>query len=96
MILLYRGIPYEINNQSVENPLTPETTEHTTPPKVRLLYRGTTYEYQPQPKSAPAGDLADAPTVTLIYRGLTYQRKLSAPSAYQPPRAMNWRWQLGS
>lgn len=96
MKLLYRGVPYEINNQSTQSPLATETTEPTTQSKVQLRYRGNVYDYQPQPQLVSEADLADAPTVTLMYRGQTYQRKLSTPRAYQSPRALNWRWQFGS
>jgi hypothetical protein len=96
MKLLYRGVPYETNNQSTQSPLATETIEATTQPTVQLRYRGNTYNYQPQPKLVPEADLADAPMVTLMYRGQTYQRKLSTPRTYQAPRALNWRWQFGS
>jgi hypothetical protein len=63
-------------------------------PKIKLIYRGNTFEHTPYPEIILDEDEADWPTVTLIYRGVTYERKLQPPKPYQKPRAINWRWQF--
>jgi hypothetical protein len=96
MKLLYRGIPYESVAPSSESSSSPTSN---TQPKIRLTYRGTTYEYQsPEPpahlvdKAAPS----DLRTITLIYRGQTYKRQLPVAPDYQTTRDLNLRWQFQS
>jgi hypothetical protein len=62
-------------------------------PKIKLFYRGNTFDYIPRPKVVSEIDKTDWPTATLIYRGNTYQRKIQPPQPYQKPREINWRWQ---
>jgi Domain of unknown function (DUF4278) len=59
-------------------------------PKIKLFYRGNTFDYIPRPEVVAEEDW---PTVTLMYRGVTYKRKIQPPKLYQKPRAVNWRWQ---
>jgi hypothetical protein len=66
----------------------------TNQPKIKLIYRGHTYNYTPRPVGISVAIVTDEPTVTLIYRGNTYERNLQAPKAYQKPRAINWRWKF--
>jgi Domain of unknown function (DUF4278) len=63
-------------------------------PKIKLIYRGHTYDYTPPPVIASASIVTDGPVVTLIYRGQTYQRQLPPPQPYQKPRSINWRYQI--
>mgnify|MGYP002777053077 FL=1 len=93
MKLLYRGIPYEVSNNNQSAPSSCDTTPQN---KVRLIYRGLTYEYEPQARLSSEALPSDAPTVTLMYRGQAYQRKLFPVQPYQQPRALNWRWQFNS
>lgn len=86
MKLLYRGISYEAPIQPAPAP------SDSSQPRVRLMYRGNTYEYTPLPRVAPEPIPADAPMVTLMYRGNTYQRLSLTPQPYQQPCALNWRW----
>lgn len=100
MKLLYRGIPYEMNGQSYQSQVAIESTELTTEPmprpNVQLRYRGSTYDYQPQPKLLSEADLANVSTVTLRYRGQTYQRQVSVPQADPCPPVLHHSWQWGS
>jgi hypothetical protein len=84
MKLLYRGISYEA-------PIQPAPSD-SSQPKVRLIYRGNTYDYKPLPSVSPEPIPADTPMVNLMYRGNTYQRRSLTPQLYQQPRALNWRW----
>lgn len=61
--------------------------------KLKLIYRGSTFDYTPRPLVVSEKMETEGPTVTLIYRGNTYERKLQPPKPYQKPRAINWRWQ---
>jgi Domain of unknown function (DUF4278) len=69
-------------------------SEVTDRPKIKLFYRGNTFDYTPRPASVSEELETEGSTVTLIYRGNTYERKLQSPKAYQKPRAINWRWQF--
>jgi hypothetical protein len=62
--------------------------------KIKLFYRGNTFDYIPPPVMISEEDETDLPTVTLIYRGNTFVRRLHPPKPYQKPRAINWRWQF--
>jgi hypothetical protein len=91
MKLTYRGNSYEA---PAPIQLGSDSTEQ---PKIKLIYRGYTYDYTPPPVAVSEEDKSDWPTVTLIYRGNTYQRKLQPPKPYQKPHqkphAVNWRYQ---
>jgi Domain of unknown function (DUF4278) len=87
MKLTYRGNAYE-----VPAPIQPSSSP-TDQPKIKLMYRGNTYDYTPRSIVVSEADTTDWPTVTLIYRGDTYQRKVQPSQPYQKPRAINWRWQ---
>ena len=67
MKMLYRGVAYELNYQSVQT--APQS-------HVRLTYRGQTYHRQPQ----LAGNKlrATIAAVTLTYRGHSYERQMPA------------------
>lgn len=95
MKLLYRGIPYEINNQPVQSPLATETSEPTTQPKVQLRYRGSIYTYQTpsQPQLVAEADFPNVRIIDLMYRGQTYQRKSLVPA--QQADLQDWHWQFG-
>jgi hypothetical protein len=88
MNLTYRGTSYE-----VPAPTQP-SLESTDQPKIKLIYRGNTFDYIPRPAMISEEDETDWPIVTLRYRGTTYERKIKPPAPYQKPRAINWRWQF--
>ncbi len=83
MTLTYRGISHEVSA-----PIQPDSNS-VDQPKIKLFYRGNTFDYIPRPEVVPKEDW---PTVTLMYRGVTYERKIQPPKLYQKPRAINWRW----
>jgi hypothetical protein len=83
MTLTYRGI-----SDKVSTSIQPDSNS-IDQPKIKLFYRGNTFDYIPRPEVGPEEDW---PTVTLMYRGVTYERKIQPPKPYQKPRAMNWRW----
>jgi hypothetical protein len=87
MQLLYRGIAYESDHPSTQNPKMPPQRE------VRLTYRGHSYDYQPQPQPVDQIVPSDVRSMTLMYRGQTYQRQVLAPRDRQPSRSINWHWQ---
>jgi hypothetical protein len=62
-------------------------------PKIKLVYRGETYNYVPPPKATPKANTKDKQKVTLIYRGMSYEHTIPSPRPYQDSRAINWRWQ---
>jgi hypothetical protein len=88
MKLTYRSNSYELPTS------TELGSDSTDQPKIKLIYRGSTYDYTPPPMVVSEEVETDGPTVTLIYRGNTYERKLKPPKPYQKPRAINWRWKL--
>jgi Domain of unknown function (DUF4278) len=88
MKLKYRG------NSCESFPPTQIDSNITNQPKIKLIYRGNTFDYIPRPEIVSEENETDLPTVTLIYRGNTYVRKLHPPKPYQKPRAINWRWQF--
>jgi hypothetical protein len=69
-------------------------SDSTAQPKIKLIYRGNTFDYTPRPVVVSEEVETDGPTVTLIYRANTYDRKLQPPKPYQKPRAINWRWKF--
>lgn len=86
MKLTYRGQAYKIPDS------TQAGSNSTSQPKIKLIYRGHTYDYVPRPVVVPEAVAADKTAVTLIYRGNTYERKLQLTNPYQH-RAINWRYQ---
>jgi hypothetical protein len=90
MKLSYRGTSYEA--PATVQPI----SESIAQPKIKLFYRGNTFDYTPPPVVVSEEDETDWPTVTLCYRGITYVRKIKPPKPYQKPRAINWRWQFES
>ena len=88
MKLTFRGNSYEV---PAPIQLGSDSTERL---KIKLIYRGNTFDYTPRPVVVSEEVERDGPTVTLIYRGNTYERKLQPPKPYQKPRAINWRWKL--
>ncbi|PSB06301.1 hypothetical protein C7B62_23230 [Pleurocapsa sp. CCALA 161] len=87
MKLTFRGNLYET---SAPIQLASDSTDQ---PKLKLTYRGSTFDYTPRPVVISEEVETDEPTVTLIYRGNTYERKLQPLKSYQKPQAINWRWQ---
>jgi hypothetical protein len=88
MKLTYRGTSYEVLAP------TQPSLDSTDQPKIKLFYRGNTFDYIPRSAMISEEDEADWPIVTLCYRGTTYERKIKPPMPYQKPRAINWRWQF--
>lgn len=88
MKLTYRGNAYEVH------PPIQLGSDSTNQPKIKLIYRGSTYDYTPRPVVVSEAVEPDEPTVTLIYRGNTYERKLQPSKPYQKPRGINWRYQF--
>jgi hypothetical protein len=86
MKLTYRGNFYEVPAPSLMG------EDSTDQPKIKLIYRGDTYNYTPLPIAVSEKMTIDQPTVTLIYRGTTYERKLQPAKPYQKSSAVNWRW----
>ena len=87
MKLTFRGNSYEV---PAPIQLGSDSTDR---PKIKLIYRGNTFDYTPRLVVVSEEVETDGSTVTLIYRGNTYERKLQPPKPYQKPRAINWRWQ---
>jgi hypothetical protein len=88
MNLTYRGTFYEVSTPT--QPIL-DSTDQT---KIKLFYRGNTFDYIPRPVMISKENEADWPIVTLYYRGTTYERKIKPPTPYRKPRAINWRWQF--
>ncbi|NJN48982.1 MAG: DUF4278 domain-containing protein [Alkalinema sp. RL_2_19] len=97
MQLLYRGIAYQLNNQSGQSPSATETSpvKSATPTNVRLTYRGQTYERQPQQALATKRS-NNVANVTLMYRGQTYNRQLAAFPEPQPVSADEFTFAVAS
>jgi hypothetical protein len=87
MKLTYRGNSYET---SAPIQLASDSIDR---PKLKLIYRGCTFDYTPRPLMVSKEVETDRPIATLIYRGNTYERKLQPPKPYHKPQAINWRWQ---
>jgi hypothetical protein len=87
MKLTYRGNSYET---SAPIQLASDSKDR---PKLKLIYRGCTFDYTPHPLVVSKEVETDRPIATLIYRGNTYERRLQPPKPYQKPQAINWRWQ---
>jgi Domain of unknown function (DUF4278) len=87
MKLTFRGHAYE-----VPAPIQLGSVS-TDQPKIKLIYRGHTYDYTPHPVVVPEAVETDGSTMTLIYRGTTYKQTLT-PKFYQQSRAINWRYQI--
>jgi hypothetical protein len=79
MKLTFRGLSYEV---PAPIQLGSDSTEQ---PKIKLIYRGNTFDYTPCPVVVSEEVERDGPTVTLIYRGNTYERKLQPSKPYQNP-----------
>ncbi len=88
MKLTYRNASYEVFAP------TQLVSGSTDKPKIKLIYRGHTYDYTPRPVAVSKEIETDGSTVTLIYRGNTYEHKLQPLKPYQKSRAINWRWQF--
>lgn len=88
MILTYRGNTYEAPT-SVQR-----GDDSTIQPKLKLIYRGSTYDYNPRPVRMRNAITTEGSTVTLIYRGMTYERQLAPYNPPQQPSAINWRYLL--
>jgi Domain of unknown function (DUF4278) len=88
MKLSYRNTDYDV---ATPIQVDPDCLDQ---PKIKLFYRGNTFDYTPRPVAVPEALETEGPTVTLRYRGNTYERKLQPPKPYQKPRAINWRWQF--
>ncbi len=73
--LTYRGNSYE-----VPAPILVDSNS-TTQPKIKLIYRGNTFDYTPRPVVISEEIKTDCSTVTLIYRGKIYERKLRSLQA---------------
>lgn len=87
MQLTYRGNTYQAST-----PVQSSSDSKIEEPKFKLIYRGSTYNYNPPPARVPEAIQAEGSTVTLIYRGMTYQRKLAPYNPSQKPMATNWRY----
>jgi hypothetical protein len=84
MRLIYRGNSFEVD---VPMPKFPAYVQHNSnsanQPKVKLIYRGLTFDYVPPPVKVPEVDSTDWVTVTLIYRGNVFMRKIQPLQPYQ-------------
>ncbi|MBE9030637.1 DUF4278 domain-containing protein [filamentous cyanobacterium LEGE 11480] len=78
MKLLYRGASYTINNQSAQSPSAVDSSRQA---DVRLTYRGSSYERQPESVLVAATAKANVSTATLMYRGQTYDRRVPVSSS---------------
>lgn len=83
MKLIYRGNAYEVSAPSQFG------SNSTDQPKIKLIYRGHTFDYASRPVVVSEEIATKRSTVTLVYRGNTYERELQASKPY----AINWRWQ---
>jgi hypothetical protein len=88
MILTYRGNTYKAPTSVQPN------ADSTIQPKLKLIYRGSTYDYNPRPVAMPDAVTTEGSTVTLIYRGMTYERQLASYKPPQQPSAINWRYKF--
>lgn len=88
MKLTFRGCSYEVPDPIQTG------SDSTDQPKIKLIYRASTYYVNPPAAMASKAVETDGPTVTLIYRTNTYRLKLSPPKPYQKPRAINWHYQI--
>jgi Domain of unknown function (DUF4278) len=86
MNLTYRGTSYEVPA------LTQSSLDSTDQPKIKLCYRGNTFEYILRPTMISEEDETDWPIIPLCYRGTTSERKIKPLIPYQKPRTINWRW----
>jgi hypothetical protein len=87
MKLTFRGNFYET---SAPIQLVSDATDQ---PKLKLIYRGSTFDYIPRPVVVSEEVETDGATEALIYRGNTYERRLQPLKPYQKPQTINWRWQ---
>ncbi len=87
MKLTFRGHPYNL-----PTPIRLGSVA-TDQPKIKLIYRGHTYDYTPYPVMVSEAVEMDKSTVILIYRGNAYERQIQSQKPYQKPRAINWRYQ---
>lgn len=88
MKLTFRGHAYQA---PAPNQLGSTSTDQ---PKIKLIYRGHTYDYTPRPAIVSETIEPDKLVVTLIYRGNTYEYNLRSSRTYQKPRTISWRWQF--
>jgi hypothetical protein len=93
MQLSYRGASYNASTQDLANS---SASQNASQSKVRLMYRGQTYDHVPQANLAQKLTTTDAQTVTLFYQGQPYQRQLLTTKPAPKPHAINWRWQFNS
>jgi hypothetical protein len=76
MKLTYRGNSYEVPDSNLLG------FDAANQPKIKLMYRGDTYDYNPGPMKVSETITANQPSLKLIYRGMIYERKLQLAKAY--------------